>query len=109
VGEDSKRLFFCFYQQKIEWVRLKQKYPDLYEEAKAYEKPNRVNGNVFYWCQNESLEELEKPERMAEILEKWKIQQARTAQSRKNTPLVTTLAGLETNEAPSTGCLICHL
>jgi 3'-phosphoadenosine 5'-phosphosulfate sulfotransferase (PAPS reductase)/FAD synthetase len=108
-GRTRSGCFFCFYQQKVEWVRLKQKYPELYEEAKAYEKPNRINGNVFYWCQNESLEELEKPERMAEILEKWEIQQARAAQSRKNLPLVTTLAGLKTNEAPSTGCLICHL
>lgn len=108
-GRTRSGCFFCFYQQKIEWVRLKQKYPALYEEAKAYEKPNRVNGNVFYWCQNESLEELERPERMAEILEKWEVQQARAAQSRKNLPLVTTLAGLRTNEAPSTGCLICHL
>jgi hypothetical protein len=88
---------------------LKQKYPKLYEEAKAYEKPNRVNGNVFYWCQNESLEQLEQPERIAEILEKSKLQQARTAQRRKNLPLVTTLAGLKTKETPSSGCLICHL
>ena len=41
----------AFYQQKIEWVRLKQRYPDLYEQAKAYEKPNRVNGNIFYWAE----------------------------------------------------------
>jgi len=108
-GRTRSGCFFCFYQQKIEWVRLKQRYPELYEEAKAYEKPNRVNGNVFYWCQNESLAELERPERMAEILEKWELQQARATQSRKNLPLVTTLAGLETNEAPATGCLICHL
>jgi len=108
-GRTRSGCFFCFYQQKIEWVRLKQRDPELYDEAKAYEKPNRVNGNIFYWCQNESLAELERPERMAEILEKWEVQQARATQSRKNLPLVTTLAGLETNEAPSTGCLICHL
>ena len=29
---------FCFYQQKIEWVRLKEVHPDAYEEAKSYEK-----------------------------------------------------------------------
>ena len=108
-GRTRSGCFFCFYQQKVEWVRLKQTYPELYEEAKAYEKPNRVNGNVFYWCQDEPLTELEKPERMAQILEKWEIQQARVVQSRKNLPLVTTLAGLKTNEAPATGCLICHL
>jgi 3'-phosphoadenosine 5'-phosphosulfate sulfotransferase (PAPS reductase)/FAD synthetase len=108
-GRTRSGCFFCFYQQKIEWVRLKQQYPELYEEAKAYEKGNRINGNIFYWSQDEPLTELEKPERMAEIQDKWEIQQARAVQSRKNLPLVTTLAGLKTNEAPSTGCLICHL
>lgn len=108
-GRTRSGCFFCFYQQKIEWVRLKERYPELYEEAKAYEKPNRVNGNVFYWCQDEPLTELEKPERMAEIQTKWEIQQARAVQSRKNLPLVTSLAGLQTNEPASTGCLICHL
>lgn len=108
-GRTRSGCFFCFYQQKVEWVRLKMRYPDLYEAAKAYERPNRINGNFFYWCQDEPLTELEKPERMAEILEKWEIQQARRRQSRKNLPLVTTLAGLDTHEAPSAGCLICHL
>lgn len=29
---------FCFYQQKIEWVRLMEQHPEAFEEAKAYEK-----------------------------------------------------------------------
>src|SRR5262245_19588225 len=29
---------FCFFQQKIEWVRLLEHHPDKFEEAKAYEK-----------------------------------------------------------------------
>lgn len=108
-GRTRSGCFFCFYQQKIEWVRLKQQHPYLYEEAKSYEKPNRINGNIFYWCQNEPLTELEKPERMAEIIHKWEIQQNRQKQKQKNIPLVNTLTGLELNEAPSTGCLLCHL
>ena len=56
---------------------MKQKYPELYEEAKAYEKPNKINGNVFYWNQDESLEELEQPERIAEIIANWKKNQER--------------------------------
>ena len=27
---------FCFYQQKIEWVRLKREHPEAFEEAKRY-------------------------------------------------------------------------
>lgn len=108
-GRTRSGCFFCFYQQKIEWVHLLERYPELYEEAKAYEKPNRVNGNIFYWCKDEPLSELQKPERVAQIKERWKKQQERLAENKKNQPLVTTLTGLDTNEAPSTGCLICHL
>lgn len=108
-GRTRSGCFFCFYQQKIEWVRLKQHYPELYEEAKSYEKPNRINGNVFYWCKDEPLTELEKPERMAEIIKKWEIQQIRQRENPKNVPLITTLTGLHVETAPSSGCMICHL
>ena len=91
-GRTHSGCFFCFYQQKIEWVRLKQKYPELYEEAKTYEKPNKINGNVFYWNQDESLEELEQPERIAEIIANWEKAQERLKTRRKNRPLVYTFA-----------------
>src|SRR3546814_12722272 len=38
-GRSRSGCSFCFYQQKIEWVRLKEKHPEYYEKAKAYEKP----------------------------------------------------------------------
>jgi len=28
--------FFCFYQQEVEWVRLMERHPDFFEEAKKY-------------------------------------------------------------------------
>jgi len=58
---------FCFFQQKIEWVRLKEQHPDAFEEAKAYEKDAVNNGSPFTWSQGESLEELEQPERVEQI------------------------------------------
>ena len=30
--------YFCFFQQKGEWVRLRERHPDLFELAKGYEK-----------------------------------------------------------------------
>src|SRR3546814_14413650 len=57
------------YQQKIEWVRLKEKHPEYYEKAKAYEKPYEASGNTFTWSERESLAELEQPERMEAIKE----------------------------------------
>src|SRR5436853_841457 len=66
-GRTRSGCFFCFYQQKIEWVRLKETHPDLFEQAKQYEHANKLNGNSFYWSGNEPLEELEKPARIEEI------------------------------------------
>ena len=50
--------FFCFYQQKIEWVWLLEQHPDLYAKAIEYEKEG-------YTWMAESLEELNKTERGA--------------------------------------------
>jgi len=53
--------YFCFFQQKIEWVWLLENHPDLYKKAMEFEKDG------FTWNQGESLEELSKPERVIEI------------------------------------------
>lgn len=52
--------FFCFYQQKIEWVWLLEQHPDLFEKAVEYEKEG------YKWM-SEPLEELKKPERVQAI------------------------------------------
>lgn len=108
-GRTRSGCFFCFYQQKIEWVRLKEHYPELFEQAKSYEKPNKVNGNVFYWTQNESLTELEQPERVAQIKERHQKSMEQRKNSRKNKGLITVLTGLEVDEGPREGCNICTL
>ncbi|MHC1763382.1 MAG: phosphoadenosine phosphosulfate reductase family protein [Verrucomicrobiia bacterium] len=108
-GRTRSGCFFCFYQQKIEWVRLKHRYPALYEEAKAYEKPNHVNGNTFYWNGDESLAELERPERMAQIEENWAKTQARLLKRQGNRSLAETIGGLEVAPQMKQGCLLCHL
>ena len=53
--------YFCFFQQKIEWIWLLETHPELYEKAKEFEKSG------FTWNEGESLEELAKPERVKEI------------------------------------------
>lgn len=58
---------FCFYQQKIEWVRLQERHPAAFEEAIAYEKDALDHGSPFTWSQGESLTELIKPERIQQI------------------------------------------
>ena len=63
---------FCFFQQKIEWLRLKEIYPAAFEEAKAYEKTveeNREDG-TFYWLgKGTPLSSLETESRRIEIIE----------------------------------------
>lgn len=52
--------FFCFYQQKIEWVWLLEQHPELFEKAIEYEKEG------YAWAE-ETLEELRRPERVKAI------------------------------------------
>lgn len=58
---------FCFFQQKIEWVRLQEQHPEAFEEAKLYEKTALEHGSPFTWSQGESLTDLEQPERQEQI------------------------------------------
>lgn len=55
--------FFCFYQQKIEWVWLYEQHPDKFKEAIAYENLDES----FTWNQHETLEELAHPDRIKQI------------------------------------------
>jgi Phosphoadenosine phosphosulfate reductase family len=105
-GRTRSGCYFCFFQQKIEWVRLKEKYPDKFEEAKQYEYVSN-SGNAFYWSGDESLEELEKPERIEEIKQKW--EESRERVKRHSPNLIHILGGMEEEEEESEACLICHL
>lgn len=58
---------FCFFQQKIEWVHLLERHPDKFYEAMAYEKTAMEHNSPFTWTQGESLSDLMKPERIAQI------------------------------------------
>jgi len=63
---------FCFYQKKIEWVRLMERHPTLFEEAKTFEKGKNNNtvGETFYWMgQGQPLTTLEAPEEQIRIIE----------------------------------------
>lgn len=53
--------YFCFYQQKIEWIWLYEQHPEMYKKAMTYEKDG------YTWMQNESLEELIAPDRMRQV------------------------------------------
>lgn len=103
---------FCFFQQKIEWVRLKRVHPAAFDEAKRYEKSAVDHGSPFTWTQRESLEQLEAPERMAEIEAEFLMRQQREAGRRRPNALRTN-TNLELDEMyledeGAGACLVCH-
>lgn len=109
-GRSRSGCFFCFYQQKIEWVRLKERHPDLFEKAKAYEKPFKASGNTFTWSERESLSELEQPDRMQAIKDEYARRQAAKEASSTDLTLaeVYRLRQMQ-NDAEDNTCLICTL
>lgn len=59
--------YFCFFQRKEEWVGLKEHHPQLFEEAKKYEKLDPETGERFTWQQGESLDQMMEPARLVQI------------------------------------------
>jgi hypothetical protein len=55
--------YFCFFQQRIEWVWLYEQHPELFAKAMKYE--NEDEG--FTWAQGESLKDLINPRRIEQI------------------------------------------
>ena len=58
--------YFCFFQSPSEWLGLLDRHPDLYEQAMQYEKPLQCST----WLENESLDELRRPERVRAMAER---------------------------------------
>lgn len=105
---------FCFFQQKIEWVRLMREHPDKFEEAKRYEKTALSHGSPFTWSQGESLEELSEPSRVAEIEADYSARLERMREKRRVNPLhYDSAAELDIDDLYSAdegggACLVCH-
>lgn len=106
---------FCFFQQKIEWVRLKREHAEAFEEAKRYEKNALEHGSPFTWSQGESLEQLEKPARIEKIEADYATRIARSSVQRAENPLrqglnldAIDLDDIYGDEEGGGACLICH-
>lgn len=78
---------FCFFQQKIEWVRLMDEHPKAFEEARAYEKTAEEHGSPFTWSDGESLDDLAKPERVEAIKADYERRRARAMRAVRPNPL----------------------
>lgn len=101
--------YFCFFQQKIEWVGLLENHDKLFGLAEGFEKIDTETGEGYTWNQNESLKSLrENPERRERIKLEHKEYLERQKRQTKNQPL-TQVFGLGDVEGGDESCLICHL
>lgn len=90
--------FFCFFQQKIEWVWLLEQHPDRFAKAIEYEKEG------YSWM-DERLEDLAQPERVAQIKRDYIKRQERANKSLvANSQL---LLDILTDEGD--GCIACFV
>jgi len=105
---------FCFFQQKIEWVRLRERHPDAYEAAKALEKDALEHGSPFTWSKGESLSDLENPARITEIKAEYENRRARRRSNVPVNPLrpakitVDDIDDIYGEDEGNGACLICH-
>ncbi len=91
--------FFCFFQQKIEWIWLYEQHPELYKEAIKYENADEM----FTWVPNESLQELIEPLRIKQI-KLGHIQRTKKKESKSSPYLLDILEDTERD-----GCNTCFL
>ena len=100
--------YFCFFQQHIEWIGLLETHPDLFEQAKAYEKYGEGE-NRFTWLESESLEDLKSPERILQIRARHARRMALEERRHPNRSLLDvfseTINGWQLDE----GCTICEI
>jgi 3'-phosphoadenosine 5'-phosphosulfate sulfotransferase (PAPS reductase)/FAD synthetase len=89
--------YFCFFQQKIEWIWLYEQHPKLFAKAQEYEKDG------YTWNQEESLSQLILPERIIQIKEEYLKRTERT--SKQKSPYLLDILG----EAEGEGCASCFI
>jgi 3'-phosphoadenosine 5'-phosphosulfate sulfotransferase (PAPS reductase)/FAD synthetase len=99
--------YFCFYQQKREWIGLKNFHPELFEKAKAFEKIDLETGERYTWNQGESLDELS--QRSDSILEEYEKRREREANAFKGHQKLKDIWGYDSDDGESISCNICHL
>lgn len=96
--------YFCFYQRKIEWVKLHENHPELFKKAMSFEHENckKIKTGSFSWIKGLPLKELIKPDNVAKIKEYYENQQNKI-KSKDTTNLLFDV------EEEGSKCILCHL
>lgn len=90
--------YFCFFQQKIEWIWLYEQHPDLFQKSMEFEKDG------YTWNHGESLADLIKPERIRQIKLDAIKRQEQKAKKNSNSLLVDMFA--DDSDALCANCFI---
>ncbi len=90
--------FFCFYQQKIEWVWLYEQHSELFIKAMEYEKDG------YTWIQDEPLAELIKPDRIERIKEEY-MKRTEIKKNKTQSPYLIDIL----SDAEEDGCASCFI
>lgn len=101
--------YFCFFQQRIEWVGLSRKHPEKFQQALEMEKEDSETGERYTWVAGESLKELTDPKRIHEIEKSFQRRVASTGSIAPNTPLAKVFSLDINDDEGNESCLICHL
>jgi len=98
--------YFCFYQQRREWVGLLENHEDLYWKAAEFEKYDPETGEGFTWIEGESLTTLANdPERIAAIKKEYEERMLRKSDEPSSSENLADVFGEDDGES----CPICHL
>ncbi|MDF7820178.1 phosphoadenosine phosphosulfate reductase family protein [Runella sp. MFBS21] len=90
--------YFCFYQQKIEWIWLYEQHPERFAKAMDYEKDG------YTWNDGETLQDMIQPIRMQTIKEDYIKRINRNTQKTKSQYLLDIL-----DDAEGEGCAACFI
>jgi 3'-phosphoadenosine 5'-phosphosulfate sulfotransferase (PAPS reductase)/FAD synthetase len=103
--------YFCFFQQKREWVGLYENHPDLFKKAAAFEKisQSESEGASYTWNLKESLYELIKPERLEQIKREYLKRVEREKKRFTANQKLTDIFDDDMNDDQEAPCIICHL
>lgn len=98
--------YFCFFQQRIEWVGLLKNHEGLFNRAEGFEKEDLQTGERYTWSSRESLSELRIPDRRQAIVEDHQRRAKSIKPARENLTLTEVFSASESGDE---SCLICHL
>jgi 3'-phosphoadenosine 5'-phosphosulfate sulfotransferase (PAPS reductase)/FAD synthetase len=101
--------YFCFFQQKIEWVGLSKRHPEKFHQAMHMEKEDPETGERYTWIAGESLQELIESERVQQIERNFQNRTISSGRITPNTPLSKIFTLDAASDDGDDACLICHL